>query len=182
MTRTADQFSAYAAQLREEFDHAFSLPARVETTSGRHLLAIRVAGHPYALNPEEIAGLQVDQAVVPVPGMLPEWLGLAGIRGGLVPVFSLAMLLGYERPTPTRPRWLAVCGSGQLFGLAFDEFERHLNLAPSQIAAADSVNTKTEHVLAVAQAEDMPRPVISIPSIAAEITRRCATVTASKEK
>ena len=178
MTETAGNF---AAQLRDEFDHAFSLPARVETGRGRHLLAIRVAGHSYAVNPQEIAGLQVDRTVVPVPGMLPEWLGLAGIRGGLVPVFSLAMLLGYELPA-ARPRWLAVCGSGQLFGLAFDEFERHLNLAPSQIATADSVNTKTPHVLAVAQAEDMPRPVISIPSVAAEITRRCATVTVSKEK
>jgi purine-binding chemotaxis protein CheW len=181
MTATAGQRSIFAAQLRQEFDHAFSLPVQAEAVRGRHLLAIRVGGYPYALDPAEIAGLQVDRAIVPVPGLLPEWLGLAGIRGGLVPVYSLAALLGYEQPPAAKPRWLALCGSEPLLGLAFDEFERHLNLDPSQIAAADPASIKTKHVRAVAQA-DLSRPVISIPSVAAEIARRCATVTVSKEK
>ncbi len=182
MTEAAGRRSLFAAQLRAEFDHAFSLPAQVEAARGRHLLAIRVGGNPYALDPGEISGLQVDRAVVPVPGLLPEWLGLAAIRGGLVPVYSLAALLGYPQPAAATRRWLALCGADQSFGLAFDEFERHLNLAPSQLAAADSTNTRTGHVGAVVQAEDLPRPVISIPSVAAEIARRCATVVVSKEK
>lgn len=182
MTATAGRRSLFAAQLRTEFDHAFSLPAQTEAAGGRHLLAIRIGGNPYALDPGEIAGLQVDRAIVPVPGLLPEWLGLAGIRGGLVPVYSLAALLGYPQPAAATQRWLALCGAGQLFGLAFDEFERHLNLAQSQFATADSANARTEHVGAVVHAEDAPRPVISIPSVAAEIARRCATVIVSKEK
>jgi chemotaxis signal transduction protein len=182
VTTTTGERSAFAAQLRNEFDHAFSLPVRVETVKNRHLLAIRIGGDPYALNPEEIAGLHVDRAIVAVPGTLSEWLGLAGIRGELVPVYSLAALLGYEQSTSTRTRWLALCGSGQLLGLAFDAFERHLNLTLPQIAAADPTNIKTEHVRAVAHADDMSRPVISIPSITAEIARRCANVGVSKEK
>lgn len=182
MTAAAGQRSLFAAQLRAEFDHAFSLPAQTEAAGGRHLLAIRTGGKPYALDPREIAGLQVDRAIVPVPGLLPEWLGLAGIRGGLVPVYSLAALLGHGQPAAAGTRWLALCGSGQLFGLAFDEFERHLSLAPAQFATADSGSTGTGHVGAVVQTEDAPRPVISIPSVAAEIARRCATVTVSKEK
>ena len=182
MTSTAGRSTVSAAQLRDEFDHAFSLPTQVDTVQSHHLLAIRTGGAPYALNPEEIAGLQVDRAIVPVPGALPEWLGLAGIRGELVPVYSLAMLLGYERSVAAKPRWVALCGSKQLLGLAFDAFERHLNLALPQIAAADPNNIKTEHVRAVAQADDVSRPVISIPSITAEIARRCANVVVSKEK
>ncbi len=171
MTATAGRRTVFAAQLREEFDHAFSLPIRKETLQGRHLLAIRIGGDPYALNPEEIAGLQVDRAIVPVPGVLPEWLGLAGIRGELVPVYSLAMLLGYEQSATTKSR-----------GLAFDAFERHLNLTLPQIAAADPTNIKTEHIRAVAHVDGVSRPVISIPSITAEITRRCTNVSVSKEK
>ncbi len=182
MTATAGRRTVFAAQLREEFDHAFSLPIRKETLQGRHLLAIRIGGDPYALNPEEIAGLQVDRAIVPVPGVLPEWLGLAGIRGELVPVYSLAMLLGYEQSATTKSRWVALCGSTQLLGLAFDAFERHLNLTLPQIAAADPTNIKTEHIRAVAHVDGVSRPVISIPSITAEITRRCTNVSVSKEK
>lgn len=181
MTATPAQPAAFAARLRSEFDRGFSLPAQAETARDRHLLAIRIGGRPYVLDPAEIAGLQVDRPVVRVPGPLPEWLGLAGIRGGLVPVYSLAALLGYPLPA-AQPRWLALCGSGQLLGLAFDEFERHLNLDPSQIAAVDPANTKSEHVRAVAHADDGSRPVVGIPSIAAEIARRCATVIPSKEK
>ena len=98
-----------------------------------------------------------------------------------MPVYSLAALLGYQHPDRAT-RWLALCGTGQTLGLAFDEFERHLNLFPAQIATADSANPKTEHIRAVAHADDGSRPVISIPSVAAEIARRCTTITVSKEK
>jgi chemotaxis signal transduction protein len=112
--------------------------------------------------------------------MIGGLLGLAGIRGELVPVYSLAALLGYQTPSRT-PRWLALCDGAQTFGLAFDDFERHLNVPAAGMAAADSVNTKAEHIRAVAHTEEGSRPVISIPSIAAEIARRCTTVGVSKE-
>ena len=182
MTVTACRHTVFATQLREEFDNAFSLPIQKDTLQSRHLLAIRIGGDPYALNPEEIAGLQVDRAIVPVPGVLPEWLGLAGIRGELVPVYSLAMLLGYEQSATTKPRWVALCGSKQLLGLAFDAFERHLNLTLPQIAAADPANIKTEHVRSIAHADEVSRPVVSILSVTAEIAKRCANVIVSKEK
>lgn len=181
MTSAQAQPAAFAAQLRREFDQAFSLPAQAETATGRHLLAIRIGEQSYVLDPAEITGLQVDRPIIRVPGALQEWLGLAGIRGGLVPVYSLAVLLGHQAPA-VQPRWLALCGSGQSLGLAFDEFERHLNLEPSQIAAVDPAHTRSEHVRAIARAQDVSRPIIGIPSIASEIARRCATVIPSKEK
>jgi purine-binding chemotaxis protein CheW len=181
VTAQAGPRGVFAAQLRADFDRAFSLPVQAQADPGRHLLAIRVGEFAYALDPGEIAGLQVDRAVVPVPGLLPEWMGLAGIRGGLVPVYSLAALLGHRQAAGAAPRWLVLSGSEQLLGLAFDAFEGHLNLEPSRIAAADPAATGTRHVRAVAQA-DLSRPVIGIPSVAAEIARRCATVTVSKEK
>jgi purine-binding chemotaxis protein CheW len=183
MTAPTDPRSGLAAQLRDEFDRAFALPVNPPRAQSSHLLAIRAGGDPYALSVAEITGLQADRTIVPVPAVIPELLGMAGIRGDLVPVYGLAALLGYDRERASRtPRWLALCGSDPILGLAFDEFERHLTLFLPQIAAADSANFRSEHVHAVAHADDGPRPVISIPSVVADIARRCATITVSKEK
>jgi purine-binding chemotaxis protein CheW len=177
-SRAAD--AGLAAGLRREFDQAFALAASTQKVQGSHLLAIRIDGNPYALAVAEIAGLQVDRSITPVPTTIAGLLGIAGIRGELVPVYSLAALLGY-RPPARAPRWLALCGGAQPFGLAFDDFERHLNVGAAQVATTDSVNNKAEHIRAVAHAEEGSRPIISIPSIAAEIARRCTTVGVSKE-
>ncbi|MEO8004349.1 MAG: chemotaxis protein CheW [Betaproteobacteria bacterium] len=169
-----------AAALRKEFDQAFAVAATTRKVQNTHLLAIRVDANPYAIQVAEIGGLQVDRVIAPLPTTIGGLLGLAGIRGELVPVYSLAVLLGYHAPLRV-PRWLALCGGAHAFGLAFDDFERHLNVAGAQIATADSVNTKAQHIGAVAHTEGGSRPVISIPSIAAEIARRCTTVGVSKE-
>jgi chemotaxis signal transduction protein len=157
------------------------VPAGIQKEQTRHLLAIRIGGDRYAIPIAEITGLQVDRVIAPVPTLVSGLLGLAGIRGELVPVYSLATLIGYTQP-PRATRWLALCGTDQATGLAFDEFERHLNLSVSQIGTADAARAKGEHIHAVAHAEDGPRPVISIPSVMAEIARRCATAGNSKEK
>jgi purine-binding chemotaxis protein CheW len=169
-----------AATLRAEFDRAFALAASTHKVQSSHLLAIRVDSNPYAIAVAEITGLQVDRVIAPLPTTVAGLIGLAGIRGELVPVYSLATLLGY--PAPARaPRWLALCGGGQAFGLAFDAFERHINVTAAQVATTESGSARAEHVRAVAHAEDVSRPIISIPSIAAEIARRCTTVGVFKE-
>ena len=170
-----------AAGLREEFDRAFASASDVRTMETSHLLAVRIGGDRYAIPIAEITGLQADRVIAPVPTTVAGLLGLAGIRGELVPVYSLATLIGYPHSTHAM-RWVALCGSGQTLGLAFDEFERHLNLSLAQIATVESAGEKAEHVRAVARAPDGPRPVISIPSVVAEIARRCTTTGNSKEK
>jgi purine-binding chemotaxis protein CheW len=177
----SDPGAGLAAKLRDEFDRAFGLPVDTRRVRNLQLLAVRIGGSHYALAVPEITGLQVDRTIVPFPAVLPELLGVAGIRGELVPVYNLAELLGYTR-TAGNMRWMVLCGVGKMVGLAFDEFERHLDLAPAQVATADSANLKTEHIRAVAHADDGSRPVISIPSVMADIARRCASVTVSKEK
>ena len=169
-----------AAALRNEFDQAFAVAASTHKVQSSHLLAIRVDANPYAIAVAEIGGLQVDRVIAPLPTMIGGLLGLAGIRGDLVPVYSLAVLLGYQAPART-PRWLALCGGAQSFGLAFDGFERHLNVPVAQIAAADSANSGAAHIRAVVHNEEGSRPLISIPSIAVEIARRCTTAGVSKE-
>ncbi len=169
-----------AGRLREEFDRSFATTAATREAGNVHLLAIRIGGDPYALPVSDIAGLHADRTVVPVPAALPEFQGVAGIRGEIVPVYSLAALMGYGRHAK-KMRWLALCRSASVLGLAFDEFERHLNLSPDRIAAADASNG-TAHVSALAHVDGTPRAIIDIPSILAAIAARCAAVTLSKEK
>jgi purine-binding chemotaxis protein CheW len=171
--------AAFALQLRAEFDNGFAMPPRAASAPGRQLLAIG-AGGAYAIDLAEITGLQVDRRIVPAPGPVPEWLGLAGIRGELVPVYSLAMLLGHGQPSDAQVRWIALSGSRQRVGLAFETFDGHISLDPGQIAAANA-DAATEHVRAVARFEHASRPVVSIASVISSIMKRCSALSASKE-
>ncbi|MCW8133316.1 MAG: hypothetical protein KIS92_23430 [Planctomycetota bacterium] len=54
-----------------------------------------------------------------MPSRAKALLGLTGLRGDLVPVYSLAQLLGYARAE--EPAWLLLCGAGHRFGLAFGQ-------------------------------------------------------------
>src|SRR5258708_35401527 len=85
-----------AAGLRDTFDRSYTLrPASAGIEQTENLLVIRMAGDPYALRVGEISGLTNTNQIVPLPGRIPELLGIAGIPGGLISVYSLPTLLGY---------------------------------------------------------------------------------------
>lgn len=157
-----------AEAIRRAFDEAFAAPPRVRDRDSESLLAIRVAGEPFAIRVREIAGLVPPRKVVPLPTRLPELLGLAGIRGEIVPVYSLATLLGY-RPTDGGARRLVLCGSKRPIALAFEALEGHLSVSPSDLYAAE---TPREHIRVVARAGAAVRPVVDLPSVLESIQRR----------
>jgi chemotaxis signal transduction protein len=174
--------AAKVAELRTVFDGARALPfssgAEEQTES---LLAIRVSRDAYALKVSEISGLVTDRKIVPVPSSVSEFLGLAGIRGALIPVYSLAALLGYPKDE-TKARWLALCGNEEPFALAFNEFERYLRLSHANLHAAEQKDFARTYVRHVARTNDMVRAVISIPLIREAIQKRCGTQSVSKER
>jgi purine-binding chemotaxis protein CheW len=163
-----------AAQLRAAFDHTFALPPSLASPEFEDLLTIRVAGDPYAIRLCDIAEIVTDRGIVPVPAVTPDLLGLAGIRGGIVPVFGLSSILGYD-PDPGSPRWMILCGSEEPIALAFSEFEGYLRLPRSALHADENLRTNGEHVKYVNQVARTPdgvRAVISIPLITAAIRNR----------
>ena len=111
-----------AAQLRQAFDSTFALPPSSASPQVEDLLTIRVAGDPYAIRLFDIAEMVSGRRVVSVPAVTPDLLGLAGIHGGIVPVFGLSSILGYG-PDPGPPQWMIVCGSEDPIALAFSDFE-----------------------------------------------------------
>ncbi len=178
--------SDLAERLKREFDDAFAAPRIASNGAGEMVVGIRVAGHAYALRMSQIGGLARDRRIVAIPSPVPELIGLAGVRGELVPTYSLAAWLGHGREPTTR--WLALCGAGERAGLAFGEIERQLAIDPGQLVSARSAAQlvappeTAEHVRDWLRTDGDTRPIIDVGSILEAIQRRCRADAAAKER
>jgi purine-binding chemotaxis protein CheW len=160
-----------AGALRTAFDAAFALPARAPARDGVPLLALRVAGEPVAVRVLETCGLMPARRIVPVPARRAELLGLSGIRGAAVPIYSLARLLG--RGDDGEPRWivLAAASGAERVGLAVATFERHLVAAAQDLRPASDPAGRA-HAPELLHAGGGAWPVLSVPSLVRAITSR----------
>jgi purine-binding chemotaxis protein CheW len=136
------------------------------------LLAIRVAKDSYAMRVSEISGLTADRKIVGFPTPVAALLGMAGVRGVLVPAYSLALLLGYASEID-EPRWLALCGKEDCIGLAFGDFEFYLKVPRVRVYPMERNETARAHVTHVTRGTDLVRPVLNIPLLRATIQERC---------
>jgi chemotaxis signal transduction protein len=157
-----------AARLRDAFDGGFALPPQVEVVESDDFLLLRAAGAPYAMRVAEIAGIAARKTVVPVPSGRPELLGLAGIRGALVCVYSLSRLLG--QAGAEQAVWLALLAldDAEPVALAFDELEGFLRV-PRALVLEQPASRADARVRSLVQAGSTPRPVIDLSTIAAVI-------------
>jgi len=170
-----------AAELRQAFDLSFALPPPQASREVEDLLAIRVAGDPYAIRLRDIAGIVAGRRVVPVPAVTLDLLGLAGIRGDVVSVFGLASILGYGQ-APGSPRWMILCGVEEPIALAFSDFEGYVRLPKSSLHADENLRTTRQYVNQVASTEAGARAVISIPLVVATIRNRTGHNRLAKEQ
>lgn len=130
-----NDLSDRARTLREDFDASFArLPPSVESELVDFLIVTAAANH-YVLRLSEVASVHVDRKVTPVLSPLPELLGLADFRGLLTPIYGAAALLG--RVADREARFLVVVRHAQPIGFAFAGLERHLRVAPSELALDD---------------------------------------------
>jgi chemotaxis signal transduction protein len=160
-----------AAELRRAFDASFASAPRDGRGDKVALLAIRVGSDPYALRVLEAAGLLQLKGVVPVPSRRTELLGVTGLRGAVVPVYSLSRLLG-RGPEAEEPRWAVLCGAEDRVAVAFGSFEGHVEVAARELVSAAEGGAAREHVAHLANAGGALRPVLSLESILRAITRR----------
>ena len=110
-----------AAELAAQFDGSFARAQR-DATPEVDVLVLELAAGRYVLRVSEVAGVFVDRAITRIPTTRRELVGVAGIRGAIVPVFDLAAVLGH--PPATSPRWLVIA-AGSAVGLAFERFGGH---------------------------------------------------------
>jgi chemotaxis signal transduction protein len=154
--------AAQAAALRDAFDRSFADPARPDMALQEDFLAIRIDREAFALRLSEIAGLHADKKVAWVPGGVPALLGIAAFRGAILPVFSLALLLGHAaKPSP---RWLAIAATAPV-ALAFDAFEHHLRVSAETIHRREASTKDRPFVRDFMSAQQQGRPILHLPSI-----------------
>jgi chemotaxis signal transduction protein len=169
----SSRIATTALEFRSAFDQVYAVPPpALASEHSENLLAIRLAGGPYAMRVSQITGLATDRKIIVLPSPVPELLGVAGIRGGLVPVYSLAALLGHSHEV-NHPRWLALCGAEEPVGLAFGDFEGYLKVSSSQIFVDSRNHAIREHVRDAVRTADVVREIVNIPSVVETIKRRC---------
>lgn len=171
----------HAAELQRAFDRSFAEAPRETNVAIFDLLAIEVAGDPYALALSEVAGLSVDRAITPLPTPVPELLGLAGFRATLVPVYDLRALLGYSGRGA--PRWIVTLAGEAPLGLAFDRFEAHARVPLAALTALTAEDGRPRsHVQRIVRTDRGVRPLIHLPSVLAAVKARAEAFLRPKER
>jgi chemotaxis signal transduction protein len=168
-----------AAQLRQEFDTAFSRPPPAQADPAEDHLAIRLGPDAHAVALAEIAALAPLRALARLPGPLPELLGVAGWRGTIRPVYDLAALLGYA--PASAPRWLVWAAVAPV-GLAFETLEGHLRVPCTARARPDGDQPARRHVHAVLHTGGGVRPVVALVSVLEALRAAAARVSVPPEE
>lgn len=174
--------SEKAVELRRAFDQARAVPfSSGKEDQTEDLLAIRVSRDAYAIKVGEITGLATARQIVPIPSPIPELLGLASIRGGLVPVYNLHGLLGYSAQVE-QMSWLALCGTENPFALGFSDLEGYLRVPLKQLYPVEKEDAARTQVKEVARTTGAVRAVVSIPLLRETIQGRCRSTSVPKER
>lgn len=167
------------ADMQRSFDQSFARALVGEAESLERMIMIRLAGEPFLIRADQITGLVKAKRIVPLPSRIPELLGLAGIRGTLLPVFDLTAFFE-PRARGSTPAWLALAGRDLPIALAFDEFEGQVELARASLYADES-GMPRRHVQLLARIGSSVQPVIDIPSILEVIRKRTGLIGPGKE-
>lgn len=154
--------SSRARELARAFDRSFAIARPAAPPALRDFLAIRVGGDSHAIALMEIAKLVPLGKLTALPGSPAECLGLAGVRGAVVPVYDLRALLGYPVGANTAP-WLAIL-AGARVALTLDAIDGHLRLSDSGMSGAAPTG-HSSHIRHVVKTQDAVLPLVDIGSV-----------------
>jgi chemotaxis signal transduction protein len=163
--------SSRVEDLRRTFDQAFAATPPGTPLETLDLLAIRIGGDPYALKVSELTGLVWSKKIVSLPSSRAELVGIAGIRGSLVSVYSLAVLLGYGSGPSSSVRWLALSGGPDPIALAFEELEGFLRVNVTDLYRSEHVADTTPHVAEFARVGQITRLIVETRSALSALRR-----------
>jgi chemotaxis signal transduction protein len=151
-----------ALELRRAFDLTFRELPRQGNGDCENLLLTRVANEHYAVCTREIAGLIRCPTIVPIPSRNPALVGIAGICGEPIAVFSLAALMGHREPD-VKPKLLLLCGAGERVGFSFAEVEGHVQMPRSRLIPVTDAGGRPAGELA--DLGTRTRPVIKLAGL-----------------
>lgn len=167
MTDRLPELHAQLDRIQRAFDDSYREPLAERATLFEDLLAIEIAGRPYALRVRELSGLYVECAVTALPDAVPELLGLAAVRGGLVAVYDLATLLGCARSDAAR---LIVVFRGAAVAFAAGALVGQLRVEPSAIAKRESGGEPW--AVEVVRESERTRPILELAGLVRVLEQR----------
>jgi len=132
-----EALAAWRARLRQVLDaEALAEPEAeaAEVPAARtELLEVEVSGERYGLPVERVAEILRPRPITPVPRTPPWVLGIAGLRGVVLPVLDLALRLGLEPGPESRHQRIVVVRDGEeLLGFRVDRVVGVVRLGPSE--------------------------------------------------
>jgi chemotaxis signal transduction protein len=158
-----------AARMRRDFDALFAEMAAERGAAEESFLALSVGGDPYALPVAQIRGLARDRTLAPLPRAPEGFLGLAGLRGAVLPVWDLAGLLGYA---PAAGRWLAIAAGDAAWGAAFERFDGYLSLEPGALRPYQGQGPAAAYAQRAVEEGSGLRPVLDLALLRQAIQAR----------
>ena len=162
-------------RLRSAFDESFALPyaGREDPES---VIQLRAGSQVFAIRTGHIAGLVKSRKIVHLPSRIPELLGVAVLRGSLIPIYDAAALLGIPAGV-SGPAWLILVPGDTLIGLAFDAFEgQHV---PEWLSDERGAGVHVSQLVRVGSAV---RAVLDIAGMAQAIRRRAGLAEPARER
>jgi purine-binding chemotaxis protein CheW len=168
MSSNGSRLQAQVAEIRHLFDSSFAAPEQSGRSAVEHMLAVQVGGERLAVPVAQLSGLTLAQGtILPVPSSVPELLGITGVSGVVVPVFSLAALLGIARSS-SPCRWLMLCGGRQqAIALAVDLVEGHMAVPADGILARG--DNAASHIKQAVRDGDILRGVVDLALLVEQI-------------
>lgn len=119
----SDPFSALTSIAQRSQEKAAGLPKQEEAVELFSGIGFTLAGQRYVAPMGEVAEILDVPRFTPVPGVRGFMLGIANVRGRLLPIIDLALFFGLPRPGGAlRERRVLVIEQGKLFsGLVVDD-------------------------------------------------------------
>ncbi len=134
----ATPFELLAEYERLSLEHVAGEPERIEIPGLWRGIGFRLGDRLLASSIDEIDELLTPLPLTPIPGTRPWLLGIANVRGNLVPVVDLGgFLFGTRTRIGDRSRLLVVHQQGSRVGLLVDEVTGQRNLGDEQRAVAE---------------------------------------------
>jgi chemotaxis signal transduction protein len=125
-------------ELKRSFDRAFQ-DATIERELGlEHLLRIRVGTERFAVRVAELAGLMRTPTIVRLPTTVTGLLGLAGVKGRMVAMYSLGALLECQKGDGEEEYWSILCRFDDRIAFTFAAADGTLTVSRSELCPISS--------------------------------------------
>lgn len=133
-------------ELRQAFDRSFAEPPASPPPPTVQLLVVNTGGGVVALRLDRLRGVHVNRRIVPLPGAPLALLGVAGVRGSVLPVWDLAHLLGAP-PSSRHCRWIAECDGDERVALGFESLVRQIEAPETSLRSGEGLEGPLKSLL-----------------------------------